>query len=261
MNRYWLRLVCLGLAVFIAAVLARFPAGLALDLLRGSIPPAVSWRLAEGTAFNATLHGLAVEVADHRYLLLETVKIQTSILPLLIGRMAMHIHARTPEGEITGKASLRPAGWTVPELQGYLPLQDLAGLAPELAGMGAAGLVVFSAKDVRGRYQQLPDTGSFHLAVENARLDLLYSGGELGSYSLEIRAGGAKPVEGELATLDNNALLHMAGAVNSSQDGTKLQFIGGAWVSPAAPEEVASILPLLGPIENNQARIAWAINL
>lgn len=261
MKRYWLQLVSLGVAVFFIAAVIRFPAELALHLLRDRVPAALAWQDINGTVFNATVSGLMVEAAAGRRIMLEKLEIRTSALSLLLGRLVMDMRALTLEGEVTGKVALRRAGWAVTGVAGSLPLQDLAALAPELAGMGAAGLLAFTADTLSGRYKQLPDAGRINMTVEDVRLDLLYADGELGSYSMEIRSGGAARLEGRLETLDSNALLGIAGELHASQDGSKLQFTGRAWASPVAPEQVQSILPLLGVVENGSARIQWTAEL
>jgi hypothetical protein len=255
MNHHRWRLLGLGAAVFLLAVVIRAPADLVLILMRDRIPVPLVWEQVTGTVFDATISGVEVSLPRDRRIRLDSLQVRSALLPLLVGRLSINFHATCCNGNITGRAILRGDNWRLPEIAGDLSLGVLAGIAPETEAMGITGRIRFSGKDLSGTYRALPGTGIITLAAEDVGVDLLAAQTSLGSYTLELEAVGTEGIQGDVLTTTREALLLVTGKVNASPDGKRLNFNGRISTGVDATDEVRSILPLLGVVENGQVII------
>jgi hypothetical protein len=255
MQQYALRLAGLGLAVFLVTFAIRFPADLALSLLRDRLPAIVSWQQVDGSVFDATLVNVELSVPGAGRLVLDRVELATSLAPLLLGRVSTDFRVYSRAGEMSGRTTLRRSGWSIDHIEGGLSLQALSGLAPVSGEMGMTGRVRLLGNGLSGGYQNMPYTGNLTLAAEDVGLDWLVTQGPLGSYAVELSVTKEAGIEGHVRTTSGEALLIVEAAVRSDPDMKRLQLTGVVSAGSNATREIRDILALLGTVKNDQVEI------
>jgi len=257
MNKHWIRLGGMGLAVFLIAMVINFPAAWGLYLLQDRVPSSVKWQEVSGTVFDTSINHVEVILPGNRRAVLDNIEVRTSVLPLLLGRAMLEFRVRTGGEDIAGQARLRRAEWSIPLIEGVLPLELLTGVVPELGSLGMTGRIVFHGSGLSGKYEDLPGSGRLVVTVEDLRLDLIEADRPLGNYYADLEAGEETGIAGSVRTISTDAMLNIEGTIRSDPGGVNLHFIGKAWVDAGASDPVRSLLPLLGVVENDQATIDW----
>jgi len=260
MQQYQFRLGLLGLVVFIIVMLAQLPASWVLSWIEAGTSQRLLWQHASGSVFDARVGALTVDVAPDRRIVLEQIELDTSILPLLVGRLIFEFKGRVNNEEFSGRANLGWGKWRLHQVQGRISLEALASLLPELEIFGVRGDVLFRGDSLVGRYNQLPDTGSVDAMIDGLYLGLIQTREPLGSYTIKLHDNDAGQMSGALLTVGDDALLNFEVNINLSAENRNVAIQGQAWAGNNEAEAVQAMLPLMGPVQGNRARINWQRN-
>jgi len=260
MQQYPLRLGLLGLAVFIMIMLVQLPASWVLSWIEAGTSQRLLWHHASGSVFDARVDTLAVSVAPDRQIVLEQVQLDTSILPLLVGRLVFEFKGRINSEEFSGRANLGWGKWRLQQIQGRIALQALSSLFPELEIFGVRGDVLIRGEGLVGRYNQPPESGSVDAMLENLYLGLIQTRQPLGSYSIKLDDSRAGEMSGALQTIGNDALLNFDVNIRLNAEDRSIALQGQAWAGNSEAEAVQGMLPLMGSVQGNRAQINWQRN-
>jgi len=260
MQQYPLRLGLLGLVVFIIVMLVQLPAAWVLSWMDGGPSQRLLWQYASGSVFDARVDTLAVSVAPDRRIVFKQVELDTSILPLLVGRLVVEFKGRINNEEFSGRANLGWGKWRLHQIQGRIALEALSSLLPELEIFGVRGNVLIRGEGLVGSYNQLPDSGSIDAKIENLYLGLIQTRQPLGSYSIKLDDSRDGEMTGALQTVGNDALLNFDVNINLNAQNRSVALQGQAWAGNNEAEAVQAVLPLMGPVQGNRARINWQRN-
>jgi hypothetical protein len=255
------RLLVAGLAVFLISLIIQVPADRLLYLFRDNLPATISWQSVSGTVFTPSFHNLVIYTTDNHRVLIESADLHISLLPLMLGRLKLQFNLTSPDSHVSGVAIVRRHDWEIPELEGRLALRTLSGLSPWLEMSGADALVSFSGNKLAGEFQRLPASGELKLMLEDLQIKMLGTEGPLGDYSLQLQTIEEAGVSGSVDTASADARLKIQGRLVLDPISRLLRFEGKASVAADAPESVASILPMLGPVTDGYARIDWQTKL
>jgi len=260
MQQYQLRLGLLGLAVFIIVMLVQLPAAWVLSWIEGGTSQRLLWQHASGSVFDARVDTLVVSVAPDRQIVFEQVQFNTSILPLLVGRLVFEFKGNTNNEEFSVRANLGWGKWRLQQIQGRIALEALSSLLPELEIFGVRGNLLIRGEGLVGSYNQLPGSGSIDAMIENLYLGLIQTRQPLGSYLIKLDDSRAGEMSGVLQTVGNDALLNFYVNINLDAENRSLALQGQAWAGNNDAEEVQGMLPLMGPVQGNRAQINWQRN-
>jgi len=260
MQQYPLRLGLLGLAVFIIVMLVQLPVAWVLSWMDDGASQPLLWQRASGSVFDARVDTLAVSVAPDRRIVFEQVELDTAILPLLVGRLAVEFKGRINNEEFFGRLNLGWGKWRLHKIQGRIALEALSSLLPELEIFGVRGDVLIRGEGLVGRYNQLPDSGSIDAMIENLYLGLIQTRQPLGSYSIKLDDRRDGEMSGALRTVGNKAVLNFDVNINLNAQNRSVALQGQAWAGNSEAEVVQTVLPLMGPVQGYRAQINWQRN-
>lgn len=229
------RLIALGLAVFVAGLVARFPANAAIAWFMPDVP-GISLGNANGTVWSGHLAG-----SEYRKLSIPRIEWELSPAALLTGRLTAQLTVHLPQGKINADVSRSVGGHTIiSDLQGNasLALASHIGLMPDNFASGELLLNFSHIELENGKPTAIEGRG----ALTRLRNNLL-PGIPLGDYEATIETADTNIV-GNFR--DMQAPVEITGTATLMPDGRYT--VSATLRSRAeAPDELKEGLKLLGP--------------
>jgi general secretion pathway protein N len=226
MNRLLL-LLAVGALVYVAVLVATFPAPWVSHMVEMASQRKLVLREPEGTAWNGSGR-LYARQRSGALVDLGPVRWTASPATLLAGKLGGELTV----ADKTMQVEASPSSVTVRRLDVQFPGALLAGFAPELAAVGADGVVRVRSDSLRVESDSLLGLAEIEWrGLRLARAQNL----DLGSHVARLRGGGAK-VDIELASLEGP--LKLTGGGNWTRS-------AGLVVSGSAEARAANVAPFL----------------
>jgi len=261
MTAHSLRLSVTGLVIFLLTLVVYFPADRASHLLSAYVPETLTWQKLDGTLFEPIFHSTTLRITDGRRLHLDRIKLHLLKMPLFTGQIKFQFDVEVGDGQIHGTAILNKSSWQIPMLDGDIALVSLANIAPEMVIAGVDGRAIFKGSRIAGDLQGRSVTGQLELVIDALQLDMLNSEKPVGSYMLVLQGTEDKGIHGTLDTKPAEAQLSVQGQLAVDLNSRDIHFEGRAGATGSATDAVRSLLPLLGKMESDQAKIVWHTRL
>jgi hypothetical protein len=234
MKKYWIRLTILGAIVFLVTLSFRFPAAKVAVLIQENSLPGVQWQNVSGTVLDARVDGMVLTLQNNNKLYIERIDLDTSLPALLTGRISTRLYVINQGGSINGRLILGIHGWSFVDLTGEIDLDSLAC-----------------------DYHTLPSSGSGTLIIRGLQFGVIMDEQLLGSYKLTVSTDEKDGFTAKLVTIPEESQLFMEGDGRYSPANKHMAFKGQGWAAENSPEEVKSLLPLMGEVRNDRVLIDW----
>lgn len=239
MKRNRLKLVLLGIAVFLIGLIVKFPASIGVALATDFVP-GFSVGSASGTIWNGRIEQAAIGMRSA-----DTISWDLHAVKLLALRAAADVEIRLDNNTLTAHVAAAPGGTvTLDNLRGNLRLQTLSKLQlmPANFARGDVLLDIESLRMEEGRITEA--TGRAQLT--GLRSDML-AGVPLGDYAGTLESGEAGI---QASFRDANAPLELQGTATLSPDGS---YTTRGTVRPTSdtPEQLRNGMAFLGRPDNN----------
>ncbi|KPV40119.1 hypothetical protein AN478_08210 [Thiohalorhabdus denitrificans] len=253
MKKRWVRLIGLGVVVYLLALVVQFPASWALHWARGSVPDTVAWEGVEGTVWSPRFQRVAVSLPNGGRLLIGPGEVRMQPGKLLTGELGYTFRAELLGGQVRGRLNHGFGDrWEIPEIQGRLDLANLGEVDPRLAMAEARGGLLFAGQELHGG--SLPEGGQVRATLEDLRVGLVPTAGPLGEYALEGEVSGPGRLEGTVETL-NGGTLDISGRYRVDLQARTYRFNGEGQAGAEAPEVLRDMLPMLGTVRDGRVTI------
>jgi hypothetical protein len=257
MKKYWIRLTILGAIVFLVTLSFRFPAAKVAVLIQENSLPGVQWQNVSGTVLDARVDGMVLTLQNNNKLYIERIDLDTSLPALLTGRISTRLYVINQGGSINGRLILGIHGWSFVDLTGEIDLDSLQSIFPELGLFETKGELEFFAPSLAGDYHTLPSSGSGTLIIRGLQFGVIMDEQLLGSYKLTVSTDEKDGFTAKLVTIPEESQLFMEGDGRYSPANKHMAFKGQGWAAENSPEEVKSLLPLMGEVRNDRVLIDW----
>lgn len=257
-----LRLLLVGLVIFLLALPFYLPASLLVSVFGDRIPPQLSWRQVGGTLFAPRLYSPVFQTGPGTALVFTRADARIALLPLLLGRLGLRFKLQTDGHAVDGQAMLASDRWELANVHGSLPVAPLLSLLPAAGLEVAGGVVLVDINRMSGRYYALPDAAQLVLTVEQFHPVLQGLTRPLGNFELSLQPDPeTQAITGTLKTADAESPLQVDARILMNATDRVLRLDGRAQAASFADEAVRSLIPLFGAVENGTARFAWRIPL
>lgn len=252
-----LRLLLVGLVVFLMTLPAYLPAGRVLPYLVAAVPAGVVWQQVSGTVFKPRFYQAGFQLASGHRLIFNRIDARISVLPLLLGRLSLQFELESGGGTVTGVATVMRDRWQITHINGELPVATVLSMFPAAGLDGSTGLAIVSGSQLSGNYAGILDAGELVVLFEQLHPAIPGLTRPLGDYELKLKVGRQTVVEGGIKTLRADSPLTIEAYVIVDPAGRLLQIEGQAHASATADDTVRSLLPFFGVVQNDTARIQW----
>lgn len=235
MSRAW-RYLLLGIAVYLAALVATFPAQRALQL---AAPALASARIEPTGVEGSIWNGRAATVLVDGRFPLEAIRWELELLPLLAARLAGDWYAGIGVGGLQGAVSAGAEQVTLSRVEGQLPISAVAPLLP-LPLPVAGDLAVNLASLTLAGGRPVAAEGSVVWSRAAVTAPQAVALGDL-RVTLTPREGGG--ISGRLS--DGGGPLELSGEI-TIEPGGAYRVTASVGTRPDAAPALAQALPLLG---------------
>lgn len=253
MRKRWVRLVGLGVVVYLLALVVQFPASWALHWARDSVPDTVAWEGVEGTVWSPRFQRIAVSLPGGGRLQIGPGEVRMRPGSLFTGKLGYTFRAEVLGGQVRGRLNYGLGNqWVIPKLQARLDLASLGEVDPRLAMAEARGTLLLAGQDLHGG--SLPEGGQVRATLEGLRLGLLPTEDALGEYALEGEVSGPGLLEGTVESL-RGGTLDVNGRYRLDLAERTYRFNGEGQAGADAPEALRDMLPMLGTVSDGRVTI------
>jgi hypothetical protein len=252
-----LSLVLLGIFAFFFTILINFPAEPIAERLRENTLSDLNWQSMTGSIFDVEISGLSIKSKSGRNYYLDKLVLQTSVLPLLTGKIITHLSTQIEDAQVKAELEMYLNQWRLNQVDGTIKINDLSSLFPEISLIGIQGDVEIKGEGISGQYNSLPNTGKLDIRLKNLNLDLLQANQSLGNYSLLFTTVENTQMQGKISMLEGKHLLNIDAEIFLNIKEKNILVKGSAWAGEDASEPVSQLLPLIGKLENGKAQINW----
>ncbi len=254
MSRRVIFLAVLGVVIYLGALVVQLPAAWALHWARDAAPSKLQWHGVEGSVWQPRIRSLTMDLPGGNRLAMAPLEARAQVARVLTGHLGVEAEAGLLGGRTAGRAIIGLDGrWRAPRIQGDLRLEALKSVGP-LLDFAQEGRLLFAAEGLAGA--RLPEAGRIRATLEDLRVGLVETPGPLGEYRLEAEITGPGRIEGRIRTI-KAGVLGLKGTFHADLRAGKARFDGEGWATENAPEAVQGLLPLLGKVTGNRARIQW----
>lgn len=229
------RLVAIGIAVFLAGLIARFPANAAMAWFVPEIP-GVSLGTASGTVWSGQLSNI-----QYRKLSIPQLAWELAPTALLTGTVRSQLEVRLPDGELQANVARSLGGSVrVTDLRGNASLALASRLGVMPAGLASGEILLnFSAIELENGKPVAIDGRGALTGLRSSLMPEL----ALGDYEADISTSG-QAITGNFRDLD--APVEISGSATLTPDG-QYSVSARLRARPEAPEKLREGLKFLGP--------------
>jgi hypothetical protein len=257
-SRNRLSLGLLGIPVFLITILINFPAEPIAERLRVNTLSTLNWQSMTGSIFNVEISGFSITTKSGRNYYLDKLVLQTSVLPLLTGRIITHVSTQIEDAYVKAELEMYLNQWRLNQVDGTIKMNELSSLFPEISLIGIQGELEIKGEDISGQYNELPNTGKLDLTLQSLNLDLFQTNRSLGNYRLLFTIVENTQMQGKISMMEGKHLLNIDADIFLNIKEKNILVKGSAWTGEDASEPVSQLLPLIGRLENGRAQINWA---